>query len=240
MADVGCGTGGTTVVLGTFGPVVGVEPSACALEYLRASFPKLPVVQGSVGELSSLIAPASMDLVSVLGVLYHRDVANPLDALRQIAGTLRDGGWLLWGDCLYPCLRRGHDELVETGRRFYPSEMHRLLRMAGFEVVSSSHFLAWGFPLALMMAAAYRFGGFFGRQTESDRRVASIDERPLPGWLNTALGGWTYWEWHASLWGLKMPVGVSRLVLARKLPQRDGQRESTRCGQQPETLAPCP
>jgi SAM-dependent methyltransferase len=217
--DVGCGTGGTSAWLTGFGKVVGVEPSPIALELLKNRYPTMEVVAGRVGDLPTLFPPASFDVVTALGVLYHRDVDDPQAALDDIARTLRDPGWLIWSDCVYPCLRRGHDELVECGRRFYPQQMHHFLRNSGLEVVYSSHFLGWGFPIALVLAGVHRGKRRFARRDAGDvasRLPLRGDDRPLPSWLNAALAGCTYWEWRAGLWGAKMPLGVTRLILARK------------------------
>jgi hypothetical protein len=130
---------------------------------------------------------------------------------------------MVWGDCVYPFLSRRHDELVECGRRFYPGQMHRALRQSGFDIVYSSHFLGWGFPVALVLAAAHRMRRPFSRGTSADsagERSAAGDDRPLPSWLNSTLARCTYWEWQAGQWGLKMPLGVSRLILARKSARR--------------------
>jgi hypothetical protein len=56
----------------------------------------------------------------------------------------------------------------------------------------------------------------FGRNGQSVAELQSTDDRPLPGPLNAALEAITYWEWRLSLSGLKVPFGVSRLILARK------------------------
>jgi hypothetical protein len=80
--------------------------------------------------------------------------------------------------------------------------------------------LGWGFPFALLLAAGYRLRKRLGRKY-SDGDLAVGDDRPLPRWLNAALEHITYWEWRGGLTGLKMPLGVSRLILARKSATRD-------------------
>jgi SAM-dependent methyltransferase len=217
ILDVGCGTGGTSHLLGRHGPVTGIEPSGLAIELLRSAYSELSVVQGGVADLPSLVPLRSFDLATVLGVLYHRSVADPQQALRNVAAVLRDDGWLIWAECVYPCLARQHDEFVNCQHRFYPREMHRLLQSSGFEVVYSSHLAGWAFPIAWAMALAFRAGGRFGRGSVNVGELESTDDRPLPPLLNALLEEITYREWRASLLGWKMPLGVSRLVLARKV-----------------------
>jgi len=238
ILDVGCGTGGTTALVAEFGDVTGVEPSELAIQLCRETYPQLRVLRGRVQDLAALVPAGTFDLATILGVLCHKDVPDPREGLEAIGRCLRPGGWIVWGDCVYPCLARQHDEFVQAERRFYPRQMHRLLAGAGFRVAASAPMLGWAFPLALGLAAAHRLKRRFncvGRpfQAVSEERrpgkavlrpggdgrdLECTDDRSLPGPLNAVLEGLTYWEWRLSLWGLKMPLGVSRLVLAQKLP----------------------
>jgi SAM-dependent methyltransferase len=238
ILDVGCGTGGTTALLAEFGNVTGVEPSELAIQLCRETYPQLRVLRGRVQDLAALVPAGSFDLATILGVLCHKDVPDPREGLEAVGRCVRPGGWIVWGDCVYPCLARQHDEFVQAERRFYPRQMHRLLAGAGFRVAASTPMLGWAFPLALGLAAAHRLKRRFHRvgrpfQAVSDKRrpgkavlrpggaggaLECTDDRPLPGPLNAVLEGLTYWEWRLSLWGIKMPLGVSRLLLAQKLP----------------------
>jgi hypothetical protein len=93
--------------------------------------------------------------------------------------------------------------------------MHEMLHAAGFEVVFTSHFLGWGFPVAGGLAAWHRLLTAI-RWRGRTEPAGAVDDRPLPRLLNDLFASLTYWEWRVSLWGLKAPLGVSRLVLARK------------------------
>jgi SAM-dependent methyltransferase len=215
ILDVGCGTGGTSAHLSKLGNVTGLEPSTIALDLLRNRYPSLEAIRGTIDDLPALFPEKRFHLVTVLGVLNHRRVIDAQDALQKVAAVLHDDGWIIWGDCVYPCLARSHDEAVECERRFYPNQMHRMLGLSQFNVVFSSHFLGWGFPVALGMAAAHRLAkaaGLVRRQQSED----SVDDHAPVAPLNYLLHRLTYWEWLAGLWGFKAPLGVSRLILARK------------------------
>jgi SAM-dependent methyltransferase len=215
ILDVGCGTGGTTALLAEFGDVTGVEPSELAIQLCRETYPQLRVLRGRVQDLAQLVPAGSFDLATILGVLCHKDVPDPREGLEAVGRCLRPGGWMVWGDCVYPCLARQHDEFVQAERRFYPRQMHGLLAGAGFRVAASAPMLGWAFPLAIGLAAAHRLKR---RLSGAGEALECTDDRPLPGPLNAVLEGLTYWEWRLSLCGLKMPLGVSRLVLAQKRP----------------------
>jgi SAM-dependent methyltransferase len=214
ILDVGCGTGGTSQALCRFGDVTGLEPSALAVELLHKRYPDMRVLQGSVDDLQSLVEPGSFDLATILGVLYHRCVADPAAALRQVHRALAGGGWLVWNEAVHPILARSHDEFVDAGRRFRPREMHALLAGAGFSVRLASHLVGWGFPIGLGLGVLHRAGRrLFGRRS-FERHVS--DDRPLPRPLNALLRELTYFEWRCTLGRLKMPLGVSYLAIAQK------------------------
>jgi SAM-dependent methyltransferase len=227
VVDVGCGTGGTTEFLTNYGHVTGVEPSPLAIELLKQYHPDVSVVQGGVDELSKLLPAHEYDLATVLGVLYSSGVRDPLKGLESIRRALKPGGWLIWNEATYPFLKRQHDEFVNTARRFYPGEMRDLLIDAGFEVVYGSHLLAWGFPVAVGLAALYRIKQLFGLARRVADEQDETDDRPLPEWLNDLLMRTTYGEWSLGLSGVKMPVGVSYLVLARKPQANHGVSSAT-------------
>lgn len=214
ILDVGCGTGGTANSLRRFGHVTGLEPSSVAIELLKARYPDLEVVQGAVENISSLLKPASFDMATILGVLYHRDVADPALALHQVSHALKPGGWIVWNDAVYPILARAHDDFVETGRRFRPREMHALLEAEGFKVRFASHLVGWGFPIALVLAMLHRARQWVFRPRRDNDQLC--DDRPLPPLLNTMLREVTYFEWACSLRHIKLPFGVSYLMIAQK------------------------
>jgi SAM-dependent methyltransferase len=217
ILDVGCGTGGTSHALQTLGQVTGLEPNELAIRLLRSKYPTLNVVQGTIGQLPSLVKPSSHDLAIVMGVLYHANVADPASALRTIRAALKPGGWMIWNEAAYPFLAREHDRFVHSQRRFYPRQMHCLLEEAGFEVQFGSHLLAWAFPIGLALAAAHQARQWFATIVPLKPERDPADDRHLPAFLNSALCRVTYWEWYASLKRLKFPFGISYLVVARNL-----------------------
>jgi SAM-dependent methyltransferase len=215
ILDVGCGTGGTSHALEPLGQVTGLEPNALAILLLRAKYPTLNVVQGTIADLPGLVKPSTYDLATVMGVLYHKNVADPGSALRNVRAALKPGGWVIWNEAAYPFLARKHDRFVQSQRRFYPRQMHRLLEEAGFEVQFGSHLLAWAFPIGLALAAAHQARQWIATIVPLKPARDPADDRRLPAFLNSVLCRVTYWEWYASLARLKVPFGISYLVVAR-------------------------
>jgi hypothetical protein len=126
---------------------------------------------------------------------------------------LKPGGWLIWNEGVYPILARTHDEFVEAGRRFRPSEMRARLAGAGFRVRFASHLLGWAFPIGLGLALAHRARCALSGKRDYTAHVS--DDRPLPRMVNSALRELTYWEWACSTRRLKMPCGVAYLAIAQ-------------------------
>jgi SAM-dependent methyltransferase len=215
ILDVGCGTGGTSHALEELGCVTGLEPSALAVEILHANYPHLRVVPGSVDDVPELFNKQSFDLATIMGVLYHVNVIDPVVSLANIRQAIKPGGWIVWNEAVYPWLARQHDDFVHAGRRFYPRQMHRMLAQAGFEVRFGSHLLAWAFPVAAGLAIANRARQFLSSVLPLKPAADPADDRHLPTCLNWALGQLTYAEWYAALKMAKLPFGVSYLVIAQ-------------------------
>jgi SAM-dependent methyltransferase len=225
ILDVGSGTGGTSQSLCRFGRVTCLEPSAQALR-LAARYPELKLVCGATNQIGALLPAASFDLVTIMGVLYHRDVADPADALAQVNGALRPGGWLIWNEGVHPILARAHDEFVESGRRFGPREMRALVESRGFRVRGAAHLAAWGFPIALALSLTQRLK----RRLFAARDYAGhvSDDRPLPALLNAALREITYREWWCAQHVAALPFGVSYLLIAEKVSEVECSRSMSR------------
>jgi SAM-dependent methyltransferase len=100
VADVGCFTGGLSLLMAHRGAesVYAVDEipqhlDQCAFLARTFDMPQIRVVQQSVYRLSQDIAPGSVDLILLAGVLYHlSDMLVGLYALREL---LRPGGLLV-------------------------------------------------------------------------------------------------------------------------------------------------
>ena len=141
VADFGAGSGTFAVPLLERGvDLVCVEPDARLRQHLRQA--RLSVV-ASMDE----IAPASLDLVYSLNVLEH--IGDDRDALRGLAGRLKDGGRLLLYVPAFPVLFSAMDRKVGHHRRYRRGPLVALLNEAGFRVCRAVYVDSLGFALTI-------------------------------------------------------------------------------------------
>lgn len=117
VLDVGCWTGGTSLLLAAMGAQVfaieEVRKYAKCVSYLAESFglDNLQVEDRSLYSLDSPELYDRFDLVLYFGVIYH--VSDPVLSLRLVFNALRDGGVLLVETMACP----GTDSYCRYGRR---------------------------------------------------------------------------------------------------------------------------
>jgi SAM-dependent methyltransferase len=207
VLDAGCGTGGFTLWLReSYHPrrIVGLDTSEEALarctergldELLCCPVEYIP------------FPDASFDLVLSLNVIYHRDVADDGEALREMQRVLVPGGYLLLNLPALSSLRGSHDEAVEGARRYRAAGMRELLIRAGYEPVKMTYFV---FTL-LPAIAAYRLWSRHGLNDDT-----ASDLRMPPGPVNHFLTSLLALESRiAARCGL--PLGSSLTAVARKI-----------------------
>jgi ubiquinone/menaquinone biosynthesis C-methylase UbiE len=205
ILDAGCGTGGNALFLRRYGRVVGIDLAAEALELGGERLPGA-LARGSVLEIP--FASASFDLVTSFDVLYHRDVPDEDQALREMRRVLRPGGRLLIRLPAYEFLRSKHDRAVHTRRRYTAGQARALLSGRGFTIERSSYVNSLLFPLPLAQR-------LLERTLPALERSGSDLAIPAP-LLNEALR----WPLAAeAAWlarGRSFPVGLSIMCRARR------------------------
>lgn len=143
IADIGAGTGGTTKWLAKYGTVAGVEPSALG----RTLAKKRGVGLKKGTALRTGLKARSYDLVTILDVLYHKNISDDGDALKEAYRILRPGGTLLVTDCAFFWLAGRHHVLAHGKRRYTRPELTGKIQQAGFLVKRASYIFFLTFPL---------------------------------------------------------------------------------------------
>ncbi|HXW44324.1 MAG TPA: methyltransferase domain-containing protein [Streptosporangiaceae bacterium] len=187
VLEVGCGRGAFGARLAQRYNYLGVEPDheswAVASERMAATG------RGDVRNVSSEdLAGQQFDLVCAFEVLEH--IEDDQSALRQWAGLLRPGGWLLLSVPAHQRRFGAWDELVGHYRRYDPPAIARLLASCGFTDVTIR---LYGFPLGYLLEPARNLVGrrrlaAGGEHTMAERTTGSGRQlQPTGRALGTAI-----------------------------------------------------
>jgi len=201
ILDVGCGTGGNLAWLTCYGTAWGMDVATLALNYCRQRSPDR-LVQASV--LALPFADASFGLVTSFDVLYHREVADDTQALREIRRVLRPRGLLLLRLPAYQWLYSGHDRAVHTARRYTASEVTHKVAAAGLVPLRVTYANTILFPIAVVHRLAKRRSG------ASD---VILPPPPINSFLTAVLRVEAWWLRHGGF-----PFGLSVFCLAQRGP----------------------
>src|SRR5215203_1518096 len=211
ILDAGCGTGGMLTWLSRYaggGRVAGVDLSADALAFCRGRGLR-EVAGASVTALP--FADSSFDLVTSFDVLVqlHGEGSDEL-AMREMFRVLRPGGVAFVRAAAYEWMRSGHDEALDTQRRYTLPQLAERMTRAGFRVRRATYANSLLLPAAAVRRLVLKRLGLAD---------AGSDVKP-PGseWLNRALASALKAE--ASLLerpGMNLPAGLSAVCVAEKV-----------------------
>ena len=206
ILDVGCGTGMNIQFFEQYGgEVFGCDLSMDALNFCQQRG------IGCTAQGNGLQLPfkgESMDLATLLDVLYHKDIKSDITALEETHRILKKGGWLLITDSAFKFLRSSHDVAFHTRERYTRKVLMSRLEAAGFEVCKLSYFNFFLFPLIVAVRVWEK------RKVKSQDAVQS-DLKPIHPALNTLLKGILLFE-AKLIKRLQLPSGSSILCLAQK------------------------
>ena len=200
LLDAGCGTGGMFSLLSQFGHATGIDSSTKALE-LAARRKNSILVQADVSHLP--FTENSFDIVTSLDVLYHLNVKNDVEVLKELARVIRPGGIMLLRVPAFNQLRSTHDEVVHTRQRYGKSELITKLEQANLDILFVSYANCLLFPIAV----AYRH--FFQPKTHGS------DLHALNPYLNMALTLLLKLEAYL-LKHFRLPFGLSLVAIIKK------------------------
>lgn len=200
--DVGCGTGGLLAKIGT--GAYGVDLSSAALAFCR----RRGLCKTALASADALpFGAASFGLVTLMDVLYHREVGDPAAVLREAWRVLRPGGCVMLNVPAYEALRSSHDRAIHTARRFRRSQVRALFGPAGFEVVRATYWNTLLFPVAAGMRLGRRGRG------------GGPSDVAIPGAFENAVGRGALALERAWLRRWDLPFGLSVIGVGRKRPQ---------------------
>ncbi|MCE9622191.1 MAG: class I SAM-dependent methyltransferase [Actinomycetia bacterium] len=134
--DVGAGTGATGAWLADHGDLVATDFMPLALELNRERHEAAGFVAADITRLP--FDTASFDVVLCVTVLCHQSIADPQVAVAELARVVRPGGIICLWEPGVRRLRRAHDRVTHSARRFSRRDLSELLRGAGCRVERAS------------------------------------------------------------------------------------------------------
>ncbi len=203
ILDYGCGTGALTQMLDEFGEVTGVDESDAAVQFC-----KLRGMQNVPKINSSKELPCStFDLVTCFDVMEH--LTNDEELIGELHRTLKSNGVLLLTVPALNILWSGEDIISKHVRRYRKHELIQKIERKNFEVIKASYFNLFLFPLIFSIR-------IFNRHIRPASLLKS-DVYSVPTFVNNTLKNIFSTE-RFILKHTNLPIGVSLLLAARKIP----------------------
>lgn len=204
--EVGCGTGYVTGVISrdrAWERLAGAEVSADGLAHAARLLP--PQVELMQMDARERLFSNAYDVIGCFDVVEH--IAEDQTVLEAFREALTPGGGLVLSVPQHMWLWSQADDHAQHKRRYGRDELEGRCRAAGLEVLASMSYSSTILPLMLASRLIPRRGMNQG---------GAADELKPPRWLNATLRTLLEAEVSLSLAGLHLPVGGSRVVVARK------------------------
>ena len=191
--DAGGGTGATGGWMTEIAPTVIADYEPMALGVARSDFAGYLPAQADLNSLP--FRDESFAAVLCVTALCHRLNPDPAAIVADFARITRPGGLVCIMEPGGKRLRRGHDEVTHTARRFSVGELRDMSLAAGLDVVRATGAYSFLLPPAAVLGVFERgeaksdvgrnesgLGGAFGLLAKVERRV--LARRDLPWGLS--------------------------------------------------------
>lgn len=204
MLDAGCGTGRMMEICQKYGHVEGIDFSTDAVAYAR----NRGLDNVTLGDLNEVQLNAnSYDIITSLDVLYHAAIKDDSAILNKFYDGLKEGGILIINLPAFEYLKRSHDIVVHTKKRYRKKAFALELKHAGFKILHSGYRM----PLLYFIILASKIV-----HQRTKVQASESDLKAIPRWLNSVLLGMGRAENWLIRRGLGMPVGSSLFIVAIK------------------------
>jgi SAM-dependent methyltransferase len=199
--DAGAGTGATGAWMARHGSVVASDFEPLALDlYRELHADAVGLAAADVQRLP--FAAGSFDAVLCVTVLCHKSIPVPEHAVAELARVLKPGGVLCLWEPGVERLRRAHDRVTHSARRFSLATLRGLLSANGLDVERATGAYSFLVPAAAAKAVVERGD----TSSDLDRHAGG-----LGGVLSTAAR-----LERAALRRTSLPFGLSVLAVGRK------------------------
>jgi len=202
LLDVGCGTGGASLVLSKYGRVVGLDRAPASFR-ISMDRPYAHRVVARFGEPLPL-ADGSFDVVCALDIIEHLD--DDRAGARELYRVCKPGGTAIVFAPAFQILWGYNDEFSHHRRRYNRATLRRTLEAAGFRVEKLGYF---NMVLFLPTLGARLLQRLFPKMTDG------MEHSTKPSPFNGVLAGIFRLELPI-LKRMHLPVGTSAFCIARR------------------------
>jgi SAM-dependent methyltransferase len=203
MLDAGCGTGRMMEILQKYGNIDGLDFSEEAIHFTK----ERGFSQVKLENLNTWKTSKKYDVIVSLDVLYHSGIIDDIAVIKQFYESLEIGGTLILNLAAFEILRRPHDIVVHTQRRYRKRMLINEMEKIGFKIERASYRLPHVFFIILFSKLI---------TSKGNSKNAESDLNDIPKWLNKLLYlfGKIENKWLINI-GM-MPVGSSLFIEAKK------------------------
>ena len=205
ILDAGCGTGRMMEICQKYGAVIGIDYSEDAVYYAKKRGLN-NIVKGDLNDYH--FEDNSYDVVVCLDVLYHSAIQNDIVVVEKLYHTLKKDGILIINLPAFEYLKRSHDIVVHTKKRYRKKAFEKELKEIGFSILSSGYRMPHLYFIILISK-------LLGKKSKSNESESDLKE--IPGWLNTLLLNFGRMENWCLEHGFSLPVGSSLFIVAKKV-----------------------
>jgi SAM-dependent methyltransferase len=202
ILDAGCGTGRLMEIMRPYGRVEGLDDSPDAIK-LAKNRGLLAVSREDLHAWKP--AEAAYDIITCIDVLYCLE--DDESVMRRLCDALKKNGILVLNVPAHEFLRRHHDQIVHTKRRYTLHGLKQKLRQAGFGVKKATYRL----PFLALVILLIKIIEWFVKPEAVDS-----DLKPLPKSVNGFMLIMHRLENFLIKSGISIPFGSSVFAIARK------------------------
>lgn len=204
--EVGCGTGFVLSGIAKARPDMSLHGSEIFLDGLVHAAIRVPDAQFMQMDARRVPFVDEFDTIGIFDVLEH--IEEDSTVLKQLHKSLKPGGTLLLTVPQHRWLWSASDTYACHVRRYTKKELYEKIAVAGFSIERSTSFVSLLLPALLLSR---------GKNRDLDENYDATAEFRLPSLLNTFLLAVMLFEQKLISCGVNLPLGGSRLVVARKV-----------------------
>lgn len=203
--EVGCGTGYVLSGISEVYPNAYLRGSELFAEGLKFAVARQPTIQFMQMDARAIPFVDEFDVIGAFDVIEH--IEEDEQVLKQMHDALKMQGILLITVPQHKWLWSSVDEYACHVRRYSSQELHEKIETAGFEIMRSTSFV-FGLLPAMWASRLMR--------KEHDAEVDPLVEFRISPWMNRLLELVMGVEIWLIRFGINLPLGGSRLVVALK------------------------